>query len=180
MGAGAEDEGSDNVSLRCTGTVTDFNRYLNCPVCPPDTLDMQETGGAQAILKARPNLDRAAKKREATRRRAERVATSKNVQIYPCTPEGIGRPVQSNLCDMSKAGCGLIHKSAMAQEQVFGIIIATPEGVKQIMLYRVVRCATCGDKIFRIGAKYVATCSSGKEVTQVLATAAQLRKLTSR
>lgn len=85
-------------------------------------------------------------------RRHQRTAASRRVLIH-CRAAAGEDAVRASLCDVSQSGIGLILESPLAAGQTFGLDLNRPDGTATRLLYTVIHCRPCGERMFRIGAE---------------------------
>ena len=89
-----------------------------------------------------------------------RVPQPRQVMVYPCRPEGLGRPVRASISDLSSNGIGLVCLGRIDVGSKFVMRLVQPSaggmggGTPLLQVYRVTRCRDAGGAATMIGALY--------------------------
>ena len=104
-------------------------------------------------MKRKPNGPQAAPGGE-ERRDGGRVPQPRQVAIYPCHAQGLGRPVRASLTDASPTSVGLVCLGRMPIGARFVLRLERPSGPPALQVYQVVRSRDAGGGACLIGAQY--------------------------
>lgn len=88
------------------------------------------------------------------RRKAVRASQARQVVIYPCKSEGLGRAIRCSMTDQSSTGVGLACLGSMAVGTKFVLRIDQPAGPPQLLVHHVVRCRDAGGGACQVGAQF--------------------------
>lgn len=88
------------------------------------------------------------------RREGGRVAQPRQVAVYPCRAEGLGRPIRASLTDASPTSIGLTCLGRLPMGMQFVLRLDRPHGPPMLQVYHVVRCREAGGGASLIGAQY--------------------------
>lgn len=88
------------------------------------------------------------------RRDGGRVAQPRQVAIYPCHAEGLGRPIRASLTDASPTSIGLTCLGRLPLGMQFVLRLDRPSGPPMLQVYHVVRCREAGGGASLIGAQF--------------------------
>jgi hypothetical protein len=90
-----------------------------------------------------------------------RVVQPRQVMIYPCRAEGLGRPVRASISDLSNTGLGLVCLGRLEVGSKFVMKMMQANtgaggagGTPLLQVYRVTRCREAGGAASMIGALY--------------------------
>jgi hypothetical protein len=90
-----------------------------------------------------------------------RVVQPRQVMIYPCRAEGLGRPVRASISDLSNTGIGLVCLGRLEVGSTFVMKMMQAStgaggagGTPLLQVYRVTRCRDAGGAASLIGALY--------------------------
>ena len=104
-------------------------------------------------MKRKPNGPQAAPGGE-ERRDGGRVPQPRQVAIYPCHAQGLGRPIRASLTDVSPTSVGLVCLGRMPIGARFVLRLERPTGQPALQVYQVVRSRDAGGGACLIGAQY--------------------------
>ena len=103
--------------------------------------------------KRKPNGPQAAPGGE-ERRDGGRVTQPRQVAIYPCHAQGLGRPIRASLTDASPTSIGLVCLGQLPVGAHFVLRLPRPSGPPVLQVYHVVRSRDAGSGACLIGAQY--------------------------
>ena len=83
-----------------------------------------------------------------------RVMQPTQVLVYPCRPEGLGRPLRASINDLSSTGLGLVCLGRLAVGSRFVMRMGQPNGAPLLQVYHVIRCRDAGGGASLIGALF--------------------------
>ena len=83
-----------------------------------------------------------------------RTMQPRQVLIYPCRPEGLGRPLRASINDLSSTGLGLVCLGRLNIGTRFVMRMAQPNGAPLLQVYHVIRCRDAGGGASMIGALF--------------------------
>lgn len=89
---------------------------------------------------------------DAPQRRHERRATSRRVVIHYHSPDGEAA-LRATLTDVSQSGVGLVLDRPLDAGRTFGLDLTKADGTTTRLLYTVIHCRPCGEKMFKVGAE---------------------------
>lgn len=111
----------------------------------------------------------------AERREGGRVSQPKQVAIYPCRAEGLGRPIRASLTDASPTSIGLTCLGRLPMATQFVMRLDRPTGPPVLQVYHVVRCRDAGGGASLVGAQFdhdfAGTCPVSSRPTEQVAAA---------
>ena len=88
------------------------------------------------------------------RRDGGRVTQPRQVAVYPCHAQGLGRPIRASLTDASQTSIGLVCLGRMPIGDRFVLRLARAGGPPTLQVYKVVRSRDAGGGACMIGAEY--------------------------
>ncbi|HEV2296531.1 MAG TPA: PilZ domain-containing protein [Tepidisphaeraceae bacterium] len=88
------------------------------------------------------------------RREDGRVPRPRQVKVYPCRAQGLGRPFRASLTDASPTSIGLTCLGRLAMGAKFVLRLNQPSGPPLLQVYHVVRCRDAGGGASLIGAQF--------------------------
>ena len=88
------------------------------------------------------------------RRDGGRVPQPRQVAIYPCHAQGLGRPIRASLTDASPTSVGLVCLGRIPVGAHFVLRLDRPSGPPALQVYQVVRSRDAGGGACLIGAEY--------------------------
>ena len=91
----------------------------------------------------------------ADRRVAVRTPSARQVLIYPCRNEGLGRAVRCSMSDTSSTGVGLTCLGRLTVGAHFVLRLDQPGGAPPLLqVFKVVRCRDAGGGACLVGAQF--------------------------
>ena len=90
----------------------------------------------------------------AERREGGRVTRPRQVAVYPCHAQGLGRPVRASLTDASPTSIGLVCLGRMPVGDRFVLRLERSGGPPTLQVYKVVRSRDAGGGACMIGAEF--------------------------
>ena len=73
-----------------------------------------------------------------------RVMQPRQMLIYPCRPEGLGRAIRASITDLSSTGIGLACLGSLKVGSRFVLRMNQPSGAPLLQVYHVTRCRSAG------------------------------------
>jgi hypothetical protein len=73
-----------------------------------------------------------------------RVMQPRQVLVYPCQPEGLGRAIRASISDLSATGLGLVCLGSLKVGSRFVLRMNQPNGTPLLQVYHVTRCRSAG------------------------------------
>lgn len=90
---------------------------------------------------------------ETDRRDGGRVTQPRQVAVYPCHAEGLGRPIRASLTDASATSIGFTCLGRLPMGARFVLRLDRPPGPPMLQVYHVIRCREAGGASL-IGAQF--------------------------
>jgi hypothetical protein len=88
------------------------------------------------------------------RRDGGRVTQPRQVAVYPCHAQGLGRPIRASLTDASPTSIGLVCLGLLPVGTRFVLRIERPSGPPTLQVYQVIRSRDAGGGASLIGAQF--------------------------
>ena len=78
----------------------------------------------------------------------------RQVLVYPCRPEGLGRPIRASISELSSTGLGFVCLAPLAVGSRFVLRMDQLGAGPLLQVYHVIRCRGAGGGAWMVGALF--------------------------